>query len=49
MRSFLASRHIELPEGAGDDPPDAATVHGIANRKNEIVLAMIRKDGVRAV
>jgi beta-phosphoglucomutase family hydrolase len=47
VRSFLASRQIELPEGEPDDAPDAATVHGLANRKNEIVLAMIRENGVQ--
>jgi beta-phosphoglucomutase family hydrolase len=47
VRSFLTSRKIELPDGEPDDAPDAATVHGIANRKNEIVLAMIHKDGVQ--
>src|SRR5258707_13347139 len=47
-RSFLASRGIELPEGQEDDPPDAQTVHGLGNRKNEIVLKRIRTDGVEA-
>jgi beta-phosphoglucomutase family hydrolase len=47
-RSFLASRGIELPEGREDDPPDAQTVHGLGNRKNEIVLRRIRTDGVEA-
>jgi beta-phosphoglucomutase family hydrolase len=47
-RSFLESRGIHLPEGSDDDPPDADTVHGLGNRKNEIVLRMIRKDGVEA-
>jgi beta-phosphoglucomutase family hydrolase len=47
-RSFLASRGIELPEGQPDDPPDALTVHGLGNRKNEIVLRRIREDGVEA-
>jgi len=47
-RSFLASRGIELPEGTDDDPPDAETVHGLGNRKNEIVLRKIREDGVEA-
>ena len=41
VRSFLASRGIELPEGTTDDPPDAATVHGLGNRKNELVLAKL--------
>jgi beta-phosphoglucomutase family hydrolase len=47
VRSFLASRGIELPEGEPDDPPDAETVAGLGNRKNEIVLRMIREDGVK--
>src|SRR5918911_5573412 len=37
VRSFLQSRGIELPEGGPDDPPDAVTVNGLGNRKNEIV------------
>jgi beta-phosphoglucomutase family hydrolase len=45
-RSFLQSRGIELPEGANDDPPDTETIHGLGNRKNEIVLRKIRDDGV---
>lgn len=47
-RSFLESRGIELPEGAAADPPDADTLQGLGSRKNEIVLRMIRKDGVEA-
>lgn len=39
VRSFLASRGITLPEGTGTDPPMVATVHGLGNRKNELVLA----------
>lgn len=45
VRSFLASRGIELPEGSPDDPPAAATIHGLGNRKNELVLAKLA-DGV---
>ena len=41
VRSFLGSRGIELPEGSAGDPPDAATVHGLGNRKNELVLAKL--------
>jgi beta-phosphoglucomutase family hydrolase len=48
VRSFLESRAIELPEGSPDDPPDAETIHGLGNRKNEIVLKMIHDDGVEA-
>ncbi len=47
-RSFLASRGIELPDGHEDDPPDADTVYGLGNRKNQIVLRLIREEGVEA-
>src|ERR1700722_7650928 len=47
-RSFLASRGIDLPEGREDDPPEAKTVYGLGNRKNQILLAKIRSDGVQA-
>jgi beta-phosphoglucomutase family hydrolase len=47
VRSFLGARGIELPEGTPDDPPDAETIHGLGNRKNDLVLTMIRRQGVR--
>jgi beta-phosphoglucomutase family hydrolase len=47
-RSFLVSRGIHLPEGDKDDPPDAETVHGLGNRKNELVQRLIRESGVEA-
>ncbi|MGW1183983.1 beta-phosphoglucomutase family hydrolase [Streptomyces drozdowiczii] len=46
VRSFLASRDIELPEGTPDDPPDTRSVNGVGNRKNELLLEKIRTDGV---
>ena len=46
VRTFLASRHIHLPEGTPDDPPGADTVNGLGNRKNVLVLERIRTDGV---
>ena len=46
VRSFLASRGTVLPEGDPNDPPAAETVAGLGNRKNELVLAMIQRDGV---
>ena len=46
VRSFLQSRGIELPQGTPEDPPAAETVDGLGNRKNELVLRMIREDGV---
>ncbi|MET8227766.1 beta-phosphoglucomutase family hydrolase [Streptomyces sp. NPDC004082] len=48
VRSFLASRGVELPEGGPDDPPDEETVHGLGNRKNELLLDLIHTDGVEA-
>jgi beta-phosphoglucomutase family hydrolase len=48
VRTFLASRGIELPEGSPDDPPERDTVNGLGNRKNVIVLERIREDGVKA-
>jgi beta-phosphoglucomutase family hydrolase len=46
VSSFLASRGIELPRGTPQDPPDAETIDGLGNRKNEIVLKMIKEHGV---
>jgi beta-phosphoglucomutase family hydrolase len=46
VRSFLSSRGIELPEGASNDPPQAQTIHGVGNNKNERVLKLIHDQGV---
>jgi len=48
VRGFLASREIELAEGDSSDPPGAETVCGLGNLKNELVLKMIREQGVEA-
>ncbi|MFF9765632.1 HAD family hydrolase [Streptomyces sp. NPDC053086] len=48
VRAFLDSRGIHLPEGEPGDPPDARTVHGVGNRKNELLLEKIRTGGVEA-
>jgi beta-phosphoglucomutase family hydrolase len=48
VRNFLKSRGIELPEGSPDDPPDQETVCGLGNRKNELVLKLIKENGVEA-
>ncbi len=45
-RAFLASRGITLAEGTPADAPGTATVHGLSNRKNDLVLALMAKDGV---
>ena len=46
VASFLASRGIQLPAAGVTDPPDRRDDGGLANRKNELVLAAIRRDGV---
>jgi beta-phosphoglucomutase family hydrolase len=48
VRTFLASRGIELPEGDPDDSPGLTTVHGLGNRKNDLLLEKIRTQGVEA-
>jgi beta-phosphoglucomutase family hydrolase len=47
VRTFLTSRGITLPEGTPDDGPDAETVNGIGNRKNELVLQKIKEGAVQ--
>jgi beta-phosphoglucomutase family hydrolase len=44
--SFLESRHINLPTGDPSDKPGAHTVWGLSNRKNELVLEVLKRDGV---
>jgi HAD superfamily hydrolase (TIGR01509 family) len=46
VRSFLASRGIELPQGSPSDDPGMETIDGLGNRKNELVLKIIREQGV---
>lgn len=45
VRSFLASRGIELPEGDPSDPPERETVCGLGNRKNDYFLDHLREHG----
>ena len=47
VRDFLASRGIELPAGDPADPPDAETVCGLGNRKNDLFNAEVREHGVK--
>jgi beta-phosphoglucomutase family hydrolase len=46
LRSFLASRSIDLPEGSPDDPPGRLTVHDLAGDKNRRVLELLERDGI---
>jgi beta-phosphoglucomutase family hydrolase len=47
VRSFLESRGIELPQGDPSDAPAVNTIDGLGNRKNELVLKLIREQGVQ--
>jgi beta-phosphoglucomutase family hydrolase len=47
VRSFLASRGITLPEGSPDDPGTVETVRGLGNRKNALLLRVLRERGVQ--
>src|ERR1039458_7836783 len=47
VRAFLQARGIELPQGDPSDATDAETVDGLGNRKNDVVLRMIRDQGVQ--
>ncbi|MDJ0791613.1 MAG: trehalose-phosphatase [Acidimicrobiia bacterium] len=46
VASFLHSRGIDLDRGTPDDPPDAETVCGLGNRKNDLFLVRLAEDGV---
>jgi beta-phosphoglucomutase family hydrolase len=46
VRDFLTSRGIQLPDGSSDDPPQAETVGGLGNRKNDLVNKIIEERGV---
>lgn len=48
VRAFLVSRAMRLPEGDLDDPPSAATVHGLANRKRQAFLRRLNAHGIEA-
>jgi beta-phosphoglucomutase family hydrolase len=47
VRDFLASRGIKLPEGSPDDLPQAETVDGLGNRKDDLVNKTIEEKGVK--
>ena len=47
IRSFLAARGIELPEGTPEDCEPARTVHGLGRRKNVLFLEALEKEGIR--
>ncbi len=46
VRSFLASRGVDLPDGQPDDPPGDDTVCALGNRKNALFNAILERDGI---
>jgi beta-phosphoglucomutase family hydrolase len=47
VAALLASRGLDLPGGDPSDPPDAATVCGLGNRKNLLFGQVLARDGVQ--
>lgn len=47
ITSFLGSRNISLPLGSPSDPPGSPTVYGLGNRKNDLFLRVLARDGVQ--
>jgi beta-phosphoglucomutase family hydrolase len=47
VRSFLASRDVELPEGSPSDGEETDTVYGLGNRKNALFQKTLKTDGVK--
>ena len=47
IESFLDSRGIKLPEGQASDKPGTQTVYGLGNRKNDLFLQVLKRDGVQ--
>lgn len=45
VRGFLTSRGIELPEGGAGDPPDAETVHGVGEAKQQAFVKLLDQHG----
>lgn len=46
VASFLASRGITIPYGSPSDPPEAETVCGLGNRKDNLFTQKVRETGV---
>ncbi|HEY4002648.1 MAG TPA: beta-phosphoglucomutase family hydrolase [Candidatus Xenobia bacterium] len=48
VKTFLASRHLELPYGSPEDPPDRDTVCGLGNKKDGYFERLFHERGVKA-
>jgi beta-phosphoglucomutase family hydrolase len=46
-KSFLESRGIELPQGTEEDKSGAPTIWGLGNKKNDLILEVLARDGVK--
>jgi trehalose-phosphatase len=46
VKAFLESRGINIPYGNRTDPAGEETICGLGNRKNEIFVEKLRRDGV---
>ncbi len=46
VRSFLAARGIELPDGDPSDAPGDDTVCAMGNRKNALFTEILQRDGI---
>jgi beta-phosphoglucomutase-like phosphatase (HAD superfamily) len=44
-RTFLTARKIAIPEGSPQDPADALTLHGLGERKNQLLLSLLASAG----
>ena len=45
IKSFLASRRIDLPEGSPDDATDKETIYGLSNLKNQYFRETLEQKG----
>jgi len=46
IKHFLLARHIDLPKGEPDDPPERDTICGLGNRKNLIFDQIVEEEGI---
>jgi len=47
VRTFLASRGITLPDGDPGEPAGEGSVSALGNRKNDVFLEILRRDGIQ--
>lgn len=46
VATLLRSRNVEIPWGEVTDPPEAETICGVGNRKNDAFAAALRSEGI---